>query len=339
MRKRIEDRRGAWIWLAILIPAISAGAGYPETIVLEEVLSIGDFDDDTLFQWVGVSVDREGNIYVVDAMDYAIKKFDADGKLLGRSGRRGQGPGEFTAPRLLVCSEKFLFVTEQYQPVIKVFDKDLAFQSQISLDGPVADIKALGDDLVAVAELSSANKSRIHFYDSDGRVVKELDFSERPSPLMMDMVSFDLDDNGSCYLAYNFADRIVKFDGSGKRLWSRELLGVERVKREKISSYVVPTEIVYKDIALDGAGNIYVLGGMFSANRSRDVYVIDPDGEHVATLTLPEPSHCIYIDRNGYLYSRANDGITLKKYRMKGAVKDQAGPRCPGRQEGRDPGS
>ena len=331
MRKRIRDCRGAWIWLAILIPAISAGAGYPETTALEEVLSIGTFDDDALFQWVGVTVDREGNIYVVDAMDYAIKKFDADGKLVGQCGRRGQGPGEFTAPRLLDSSEKFLFVTEQYQPVIKVFDKKLAFQFQISLDGPVGDIKALRDDLVAVAALSSANKSRIHFYDRKGRVVKELNFSERPSPLMMDMVSFDLDSQGNCYLAFNFVDRIVKFDDSGKRLWSRDLLGVDRVKREKISSLVVPTEIVYKDIALDGDGKIYVLGGKFSANRSRDVYVIDPNGEHISTLTLPEPSHCIYIDRNGYLYSRANDGITLKKYRMKGAAKGQAGQRRPGR--------
>ena len=32
--------------------------------------------------------------------------------------------------------------------------------------------------------------------------------------------------------------------------------------------------------------------------------------------TDQEPSHCIYIDGKNFLYSRANDGITLKKYRM-----------------------
>jgi len=325
MRERTKNFGKAWIFLAIFVPALSAGGIYPQKIALEEVLSIGSFDDDTLFQWVGVAVDPEGNIYVTDAMDYALKKFDAEGNLLGKNGRRGQGPGEFTAPRLLDSSEEFLFVTEQYQPVIKVFDKELAYKFNISVDGPVGDIKVLGDDLVAVVVLSARNKSNIHFYDRKGRIVKKMNFSERSSHLLMDMVSFDLDGQGNCYLAYNFVDRIVKFDSSGKRLWSRDLLGIEPVKREKISSYIVPTEIVYKDVAVDRSGNIYVLGGKFSKNRSRDVYVLDPDGELLSTLTLPDSSHCIYIDRKNFLYSRANDGITLKKYRMVVKPQDKGG--------------
>ncbi|MEA3421137.1 MAG: hypothetical protein U9Q97_05610, partial [Acidobacteriota bacterium] len=48
----------------------------------------------------------------------------------------------------------------------------------------------------------------------------------------------------------------------------------------------------------------------------RDVYVLDPEGKQKAVLTLPEGSHCIYIDGSDFLYSRAGDGITLKKYRI-----------------------
>lgn len=317
---RIWKKTSLWALalLAVLVLSASSGTGNPEKIDLEEVLSIGSFEDDILFQWVGVAVDREGDIYVTDAMDYAVKKFDSRGNLLKRSGRRGQGPGEFTAPRLLDCSEGYVFVTEQYQPVIKVFDKNLAYKFRIPLDGPAGDLKVLGNGLVAVAALSARNKSQLLFYDSKGKIVKRLGFAERSSHLLMDMVSFDVDGRGNCYLAYNFADKIVKFDHSGRRLWSRELLGIGPVKREKISSYVLPTEIVYKDIALDREGNVYVLGGEFSANRSRDIYVVDPEGKLLATMTLPESSHCITIDRNGFLYARANDGITLKKFRMKG---------------------
>jgi hypothetical protein len=249
-------------------------------------------------------------------MDYSLKKFNSAGNLVAKSGRRGQGPGEFTAPRLLDISEKLLFVTEQYQPVIKVFDKNLEYKFQIPIEGPAGDLRALGDDLVAVLVLTANNQSHLYFYNQKGTVVKKLKFSQRPSRLLMDMVSFDLDDRGNLYLAYNFTDMIVKFDSSGRKMWSKNLLGIKQVKKEKIASHVVPTEIVYKDIALDRSGNIYVLGGKFSKNRSRDVYVLSPEGRLLSTLTMPDTSHCIYIDASNYLYSRANQGITLKKFRM-----------------------
>ncbi len=304
------------ILLAVFVPFLSAEERYPLKMALEEVLSIGSFDDESIFQWVGVVADPEGSIYVTDAMDYSLKKFDAAGNLLAKTGRRGQGPGEFTAPRLLDGSEQFLFVTEQYQPVVKVFDKKLHYKFHIPLEGPVGDMKVLGNDVVAIVVLSANYKSTLNFYDFRGNVVKKLNFSEKPSSLLMDMVNFDIDSGGNLYLVFNFMDRIIKFNKAGKKEWSRSLLGLKHVKKEKISSYVVPTEIVYKDIALDQAGNIYVLGGKFSKNRSRDIYVLNPAGELLSILTLPDTSHCIYIDRNDFLYSRANDGITLKKYRI-----------------------
>jgi hypothetical protein len=300
----------------IFLPVTLPEGAVPGKIVLEEVMSIGSFDDDTLFQWVGVVADKEENIYVTDAMDYSLKKFDADGSLLSKTGRRGQGPGEFTAPRLLDCSEKFLFVTEQYQPVIKVFDKKLRFQFHIPLDGPAGDMKVLDDNLVAVAALSARGKSIVAYYDLKGKIVKSVPFSDSSARLLMDMASFDIDNQGNIYFVYNFADRIERFDASGNRVWKKSLLGIGQVKKETISSHTIPVEIVYKDIALDRSGNLYVLGGKFSVNRSRDVYVLSPNGDLLTTLTLPDSSHCIYIDGKNCLYSRANEGITLKKYRM-----------------------
>jgi outer membrane protein assembly factor BamB len=288
----------------------------PERIVLEEVLSIGGNDDDSLFQWVGVAADSEGNIYVTDAMDYSLKKFDAAGNFLAKTGRRGQGPGEFSAPRLLDRSERFLFVTEQYQPVIKVFDNALQYRFSIPLKGPAGDMKVLRDDLVAVAALSAKNESCVTFYDEKGSIVKKVFLTGSSFRLLMDLVSFDIDGRGNLYLAYNFADRIEKFDSSGNKVWSKNLLGIEKVKRKKISSHIVPIEIVYKDVALDRSGNLFVLGGKFSKNRSRDVYVLSPDGELLSTLTLPDTSHCIYIDGENYLYARADEGITVKKFKM-----------------------
>ena len=306
--------------MMLVVPFLSAGGARHSKqtlkISLEEVLSIGSLEDGALFQWVGVVRDSQKFIYVTDAMDYALKKFDSEGKLVKRAGGKGQGPGEFSAPRLLDCSEKYLFVTEQYMPVIKVFDKDLRHRFDIPLRAPVGDMKVLADDLVAVVVLTARRTSAVLFCNQKGEVVRKLEFSGDVESVLMDMVSLDLDAQGNLYLAYNFADRIEKYSRSGKRMWSRNLLGIKKVERKKVSSFVVPTEIVYKDIAMDGSGNVYVLGGELSKKRSRDVYVLSPDGKHLATFTLPESSHCIYIDADKFLYTRANEGITLKKYRM-----------------------
>ena len=284
---------------------------------LEEVLSIGTLNDTLLFQWVGVVVDRDQNIYVTDTMDYSLKKFDANGKLLKKTGRRGQGPGEFSAPRYVSSYGSSIYVTDQFMPKIQVFDQDLNYTSSIPLSIPVSDFSILSENEIAVATLSTTEAGIIYIFNSEGRIQNELPYSSKQMPLMMDMVSFEFDQQRNLYLAYNFQDKIEKFDTEGKKLWSKKLLGIRKVKKEKIASLVLPSKLIYKDIALDKSGNLYVLGGSFSKNPSRDVYLLNPEGSLLATLTLPDTSHCIYIDSKDFLYSRANEGVTLKKFRLR----------------------
>lgn len=285
-------------------------------IALEEVLSLGSLDDDAIFQWTGIAVDSFSNIYVADAMDYSLKKFSPDGRLLKKGGGRGQGPGEFMAPRLLDCSDEYLYATDQSSLGLQVFDRELNFKGRILLKVPVSDLKVLSDSRIAVASLYVDKIPMIRIFDDRGERVQEKPYAEKKMPPMMDSVSFDLDDEGNLYVAYTFQDRVEKFDSQGNKLWSVRPLGTKRVKRKKISSYVLPTEIMFKDVALDERGNLLVLGGHLSKNRSRDVYVISPGGKLLTIFTLPDASHCIYIDHRNFLYSRANEGVTLKKFRM-----------------------
>jgi hypothetical protein len=236
---------------------------------------------------------------------------------LKKTGRKGQGPGEFTAIRYLGISDKFLYVTEQYRPEIQIFDKDLNYKRSIIIPFPIADLKVLSDDEIAISTIIKEQESRILIFNTEGKVKRELQYSNKKSPLMMDMVSFDFDPKGNLYLAYNFQDKIEKFAPDGKKLWSKGLLRVKEAKRQKLDLFTLPTEFIYKDVALDNLDNLFVLGGHYSKNPSCDVYVLNPEGKWLATFTLPDDTHCIYIDSRGFLYSRANEGITLKKFKMK----------------------
>ncbi|NIO48981.1 MAG: 6-bladed beta-propeller [Candidatus Aminicenantes bacterium] len=286
-------------------------------ILLEEVLSIGSMEDDALFQWVGVVTDSDGYIYVTDNMDYSLKKFDDKGNLIKKTGQKGQGPGEFLAPRYLSISNELLYVTDQFKPEIQVFDKNLNYSRDVPILMPVADLKALSDNEIAVTTISTTKAGRIFIFNSNGKIKREIPYSDKKSPLMMDMVNFDFDSQRNLYLVYNHQDKIEKFDPEGRKIWAKRLLNIKKTKKEKVGQFTLPTKFVYKDIALDSSGNLFILGGSFSKNPSCDVYVLSPEGKHLTTFTLPDSSHCIYIDSNDFLYSRANEGVTLKKFKIK----------------------
>lgn len=77
-------------------------------LVAEAGMRIGDKDDPTVgfSRPYGVDVDRDGNVYVMEAMVPEIRVYSSDGRLLRRMGRRGSGPGEFErAPRFGVVGD------------------------------------------------------------------------------------------------------------------------------------------------------------------------------------------------------------------------------------------
>jgi len=292
-----------------------------KSISLEEVLSIGSLDDDVLYMWVGVTTDSKGNIYVTDSMDYSIKKFNDRGLLIKKAGRKGQGPGEFLAVRLVKYFNGLLFVTDQNRPGIQVFDEDLNYRKHIPLKMQIWDLNILSKNKIFISTPFIAKPEKIIAIDFEGNSKVDMSYFQGKQDYWMNFRKFEIDNLGNLYVVFAFEDRIEKFDRNLKRIWSKSLLGKKKARRKKAAAVFVPsqlpTEIVYKDIALDRSGNLFILGGNVSKNPSRDVYVLDEEGKLLQSFTLPEPSHCIHLDSRNFLYSRAGQGVTLKKYYLK----------------------
>jgi hypothetical protein len=290
---------------------------------LEEVLSVGDPDGDKLLMWVGLAVDDDGSLFVTDALDYGIKLFDSRGNLLKRTGRAGEGPGEFKAIRELALSRSLVYVTDQYQPRISVFDKALKFLYGIPLTGPVHCLRALSDGTVMAAfpPVGKGEYETIWSGDSRGRTLARIPHGTDPDLADEERAAF-APAGSDIILAYNFKDRLVRMDRQGRVRWVRNLNHFPDAGMERRLGFKLPSHFLYKDVVVDGLGRIYVLGGTPARHPSRDVYVLDPEGKLLTTLVLPEASHCLVLDGKGFLYSRAGEGTTIKKFRV-------ILPRCP----------
>lgn len=305
------------------------------SVYLEEVLVIGDAEEDLMYQRPGLTTDNDGNIYITDLKNNLIRKFDPNGEFLNETGQKGKRPRGLQGPSLIKYFNRKLYVSEVYNPGILVYNKDLEFEIEIPVPFTVTDLYVLSDGQIAVTALKREYEEGraiycIYLYDREGNEVERIIYARGRRLTMMNMVSFVVDRRGEFILAYTWEDKIEKLnrevdeeqENQVEILWSQSLVGKKRVrmkeeKDERPTFGQYPAEAVFKGISLDNRGYILVLGGHLSENPNRDVYVLRGNGQYLTTITLPEPAHAIHVDRNNFLYARATKGTAFRKYALK----------------------
>jgi hypothetical protein len=298
--------------------------------VLQEVLSVGGVSDNRLLMWVGLAVDEEGRMFVTDALDYSIKVFDAQGRMIRKAGRAGSGPGQFQAIRDIGLSRSSVYVTDQYRPEISVFDRQLEFQRSIPLSRAISYLRVGPDETLAASALTlkKGDRAAIWLADGQGRTTGEIAYGITPDNPASDRACFAFLGR-DIVLAYNFKDRVERIDCQGRKAWSRSLFQWPDVPMKSFLGMKLPKKFVYKDVAVDSAGRIYILAGGLADRPSQEVYVLTPNGELLTKITLPDTSHCIVIDSRDFLYCRADEGVTIKKFKVQ--FLSAEGPDVPGK--------
>jgi hypothetical protein len=130
---------------------------------------------------------------------------------------------------------------------------------------------------------------------------------------------------GGVVLVPTFLNRIYHHDASGALKQTLSVPGlplssetIEVALQNKTET--LPDGPVFVDAAVDAYGNIFLVGGDYSEHKGRTVHVLSPEGEDVATLTLPERTVFIHIEGD-YLYAGAGQKpevfSLVKKYRIR----------------------
>ena len=129
-------------------------------VEIEFVQKIGDFDteDDNylLFHPKDVARDKSGNIYVLDAGNYRIQKYDSNGKFISTFGRKGEGPGEIMTPvSIEIDSNDKLHLADSRNNRIQVYNLDGKAAEQFKSKTPIFDFHLLASGNIIVNRTQS----------------------------------------------------------------------------------------------------------------------------------------------------------------------------------------
>lgn len=264
--------------------------GHPQ-ISIENTKQIGkvDSEDDNylFFRPSDLAVDAEGNIYVLDAGNHRIQKFDPEGKYLESFGRQGQGPGEFQFPlSLAIDTEGRMYIPDAGNQHLVILNADGSLYKNIKLDrdaiGPMKVLssgkflRGTGDFFILSGD-SSQNQELPKLFkvlDSDGN--EEIEFGERKDfddsimNMMGNRCQFTADVWGNIYASFVHQNRIEKYSPDGKPQWraERELNYSMKPPKKKGKVERTGNNVMIQapemnecshGIAVDGKGRIWVV--------------------------------------------------------------------------------
>ena len=306
--------------ILFLIENVSFSQQKIKSITLREICSIGNSDQSLFVQVGDIACDNKGFIYVTDQYQYKVKKFDDKGKFISEFGSRGKQRGQFQAgPANIKCITDTIAVVDLGTSNVLFFAADFNMLSKIDVSFPIADIAFdKGGRLYASMIPFGDKESVIRLFDRSGNIVSHMPPYKICRDPFLNITMLCVDANDYLIVGYSYINKIIVYTDKHEFLTQfkiKELPDqsvVNELNGSKIGSF--PEGDVFRDIAADKRGYIYVLGGFYSKHPNRDVYVTNYHGDLQTTFVLPDESGILYFDTKGFLYTREQKRTVVKKY-------------------------
>ena len=234
--------------------------GVEPKVELEFMQQIGDLETEDenyqLFYPWDVTVDEEGNIYVVNNGDHCIKKYSKQGKYISTIGREGQGPGEFQSPQTIDHDSKGnLYVCNGGQSHILVITKDGYEIKRVRLSNSRLGFRLTHSGKIVAkgsrrdGERIAKNIQLIALHDTNGLLLKKFcnakDYGNDEITFKGNNFEMCVDKDDNTYAAFKEQNRIEKYSPEGSLLFrtDRSLInkpGFNKEKSRNLGSFFVP---------------------------------------------------------------------------------------------------
>jgi DNA-binding beta-propeller fold protein YncE len=217
--------------------------GKTPQVSLEFIRNLGELEteDENLAFHIpsDIAKDDQGNIYILDAGNHRIQKFDPEGNYIESIGNRGQGPGEFYLPLSLdIDSRGYLYVSDPQNQRVQILKPDGTDYKTLSFhETPAGTIRLLtsGDMVMGKGGIvfafgpgggSKKPEKLMKILDSGGNILNQFgnpviyedSFVNRTG----NNFQFAVDKDDNVYVTFEYQNRIEKFSPQGELLWKAD---------------------------------------------------------------------------------------------------------------------
>jgi hypothetical protein len=239
-----ELARRGWLLLAGLASVLPIEAQQPSqppapicadcTLEFESLLTMDSRPDDHgLIPFVqGLAVDARGRVWMTVGPEGPVHVFSSDGRLSTTLGRRGQGPGEFTAPMAVVAFTDSVAVFDAGSGLASIYDMELQFVRSVRVPGQILrGVEGEGSLVIVNGIVPTPSSAGYPFHAVDlttGEVLRSFGgdpsgaFSPRDVPLLVAFLDRD-PDSGVIWTALRHRPLLQKWTRTGEPLATIEL--------------------------------------------------------------------------------------------------------------------
>jgi len=309
---------------------------------LEEELSTGEEEgrEEYMFsRLIGIAVDKEERIYVLDSKEAHIKVFDKNGDYVRTVGKKGLGPGEMSLPfSICITSQNEIMVQDLNSHRIMFFSLDGRFIKSLSTAKIIivgSSIDAKGN-IIGIVSIRGPEKQVIELkkFDSNLNYLFSFGSSSLPSrsptfnPFKPELCwAVSKEDNVIC--GYPNAYEFEVFDSEGKVIrkvvkdYKPVKITQEEIEERKkrlpgpMKLDIPQYHSAYQDLNVDEESRIFVQTWEKTKGGEGYYYdVFDSDGRYIAKVPF-RMMPLVWKKNKLYTIEEDEDGFQLvKRYKV-----------------------
>jgi len=235
---------------------------------------------------LSADIDNKGNMYILDGSEQSIIKLDSLNKQIWKTGRLGNGPGEFmfrngmiNAGFLSIDNNGSIYVIDNCNYRVQTFNNEGTYINSFKIGWVMNDVCA-NKDKILLQGVCANNDFMIHQFDSSGNAITSFGrkYVSEPKMKMFNHAFITMDKNENVYLLAQCFPILRKYSRNNNLVWEKQMTGErypedlrkyfkDRLSlmpdREKVNKFKVSTETKMMNKLYKGPifGGIHVENG------------------------------------------------------------------------------